>query len=367
MADGKMNRRDFMQTSAAAGVAATLTASKVMALTADEVEKQKKKTRSYNPDMEYRRLGKTGLWISACCIGGHWKRIDNEVPGIFKGRGWLSAGLDDPRFEKNRRDVISKCIESGMNYIDACTREECITYSKALAGRRDKMYLGFSWYQEEMRRPNFRTADALLGTLEKGMKAAKQEYVDVWRITLHERSSRHTEAEMDEAMKALDTARKQGKCRFCGVSTHDRPHIAKIVEQYNDVLQVVVTPYTADSRELPKHSMFDAVRKHDVGVFGIKPFASNSLFKGNSKQDNEHAKEDDERARLAIRYILHNPAITAPIPGLVNVHQVENVVAAVKERRAFAAEEQAKLKQATEEMWANLPPDYQWLKEWKHV
>ena len=29
--------------------------------------------------MEYRRLGKTGLWVSAVCLGGHWKRVDKVI------------------------------------------------------------------------------------------------------------------------------------------------------------------------------------------------------------------------------------------------------------------------------------------------
>ncbi len=29
---------------------------------------------NYNPAMEYRRLGKTNLMVSAVCMGGHWKR-----------------------------------------------------------------------------------------------------------------------------------------------------------------------------------------------------------------------------------------------------------------------------------------------------
>ena len=32
------------------------------------------KARSYNPGMKYRPLGKTNLMVSACCMGGHWKR-----------------------------------------------------------------------------------------------------------------------------------------------------------------------------------------------------------------------------------------------------------------------------------------------------
>ena len=38
---------------------------------------------------------------------------------------------------------------------------------------------------------------------------------------------------------------------------------------------------------------------------------------------------------MAIRYILCNPAITAPIPGLINAQQVDNVAVAVKERRSL--------------------------------
>ena len=55
-------------------------------------------------------------------------------------------------FQKNRADVVSRCIERGINYIDACVGCEVLAYAKALKGRRDKMYLGFSWYEGEMRR-----------------------------------------------------------------------------------------------------------------------------------------------------------------------------------------------------------------------
>ncbi len=140
-----------------------------------------------------------------------------------------------------------------------------------------------------------------------------------------------------------------------------------LVETYPDTIQVLVTPYTADSKELPKDSLFAAVRQHNVGILGIKPFASNSLFKGDSSPESPHAEEDSRRARMAIRYILGNPAITAPIPGMVSPEQVDNVVAAIKERRELDAAEKAELQQATREMWAKLPADYQWLKEWENV
>ncbi|MHC4117863.1 MAG: aldo/keto reductase [Planctomycetota bacterium] len=354
---GDLSRRDLMRTGAvaAAGLAVAGT------------QKACARTRSYNPEMKYRLLGRTGLWISSVCLGGHWKRVDKMVPGVFKERSWLSADLDSEGFRKNRRDVVTRCIERGINYIDACTKQEILAYSEALRGRRDSMYLGFSWYQEEMRREQYRTTEALLGTLDKGMREAKLDYVDVWRITMHEQSGRHTNSEVDEMMGALEKARKQGKCRLCGFSSHDRPHIKWMIETYPEVVQVVVTPYTAKSKVLPKDSVFEVIKKNGIGFFGIKPFAGTSLFKGDSSPDSPTRAEDDKLARMAIRYILCNPSITAPIPGLINPQQVDNVANAIMEPEELAKEEAKELEVAMDEAWNRLPGAYQWLKNWEYV
>ncbi len=114
-------------------------------------------------------------------------------------------------------------------------------------------------------------------------------------------------------------------------------------------------------------SLWYAMQKHDVGWFGIKPFASNSIFKGDSSPGNPHEEEDSKLARLTIRAILTNPVITAPIPGLITEEQVDNVAIAVAQRRALDVQEQAELNAATERAFANLPDHYQWLKNWEYV
>ncbi len=53
-----ITRREFVGAGACAVVAAQ---------TAPDAAK----TRSYNPDMEYRRLGRTGLMVSIVSLGGH--------------------------------------------------------------------------------------------------------------------------------------------------------------------------------------------------------------------------------------------------------------------------------------------------------
>jgi aryl-alcohol dehydrogenase-like predicted oxidoreductase len=379
---GDLTRRDLMRDGAvvAAGLAAGLGAAGCQTT---EVGKGVAKTRSYNPEMKYRPLGNTGLWISSVCLGGHWKRVDKMVPDVFRGKGWLNADLDDEGFKKNRRDVVTRCIERGINYIDACTKQEVLTYSEALRGRRDSMYLGFSWYQEEMRslsnqwheakkkgkpKPAGWITERLMAALDKGMREAKLDYVDLWRITMHEQSSRHTDAEVDEMMDALEKARKQGKCRMTGFSSHDRQHIKWMIETYPEVVQVVVTPYTAKSKVVTDETgLWASMKKNGIGWFGIKPFASNSLFKGDSSPDSPTREKDDKLARMAIRYILCNKAISAPIPGLINTHQVDNVANAVTEPEELTRKEAKELEVAMENAWANLPANYQWLKNWEYV
>jgi len=349
MSKSRIDRRDFVRTSAiaAAGVATGLGAAKSKA---PAPPANSSAILNFNENMEYRRLGKTGLMVSAVCFGGHWKRVN----------------VMRQDFDKNRYEVMSRCLEVGMNYVDACSRGEFVAYSKALKGRRDKMYLALSYCEKEVRSPEYRTADKLLENLDSLLKEGGQDHCDLWRITCHEPGGQHDFNTSCEIIAALEKAKQQGKARHIGISSHDHRWLKFMVEYFPQI-EVILFPYTAMSKALPKDSLFDAVKKCDVGVFGIKPFASNSLFSGDSSPNSPQAEEDDRKARLAIRHILCNPAITAPIPGLINPHQVDNVAKAVKERRELDEVEKAELSAAAEQMWANLPANYQWLKNWEYV
>lgn len=371
MARGRMTRREFVRDTAVAAVAVTAAAGMPAgAPAAAAAEADTSKIVNYNPNMEYRRCGKTNLMVSAVALGGHCKQIAKVLPPGINTKGIWGVHIDEPSFQQNRLDVVSRLIDVGMNWIDACTIEEVKAHNRALKGRRDKMYLACSWYEREMRNPAGRTAKALLEVLDWGMKDAALDYCDLWRIVMHEQSQNHSNAEVDEMMKALETAKKQGKTRFIGLSSHSRPHIQWMIETYSNVLDVIVTPYTAKTKEAPKDSLFAAIKKHDMGFFGIKPFASGSLFKAGGAPAGPDAEEDDRRARLAIRHILCNPVITAPIPGMITTHQVDNVALAVKEskeKKELTRAEFHELQAAMDTAWASLPHDYQWLKDWEHV
>jgi aryl-alcohol dehydrogenase-like predicted oxidoreductase len=367
MADNK-TRREFIRDTAAA--AAALTAGLTGAKSSDAAKNPKISTGkilNYNADMQYRRCGRTGLMVSAACLGGHWKRVVRIIGGN-EPEGWMTEKIKRKDFQKNRYDVVTRCIERGINYVDACCREEILAYAKALRGRRDKMYFGYSWHIRESRFEEWRPRKKLKEGLDDGLKEAGLDYVDLWRISLLVDSSQHNEAEVQEAVAALDWAKKTGRARFIGISSHDRPHIKKIIETYPEQMDVILTPYTAKTKmDTDESGLWATLKKYDVGWFGIKPFASNSVFKGDSSPNSPHFEEDNKIARLAIRYILCNPAITAPIPGMISVQQVDNVCRAVKERRELDLKEKAVLNDAMERAWANLPANYQWLKDWEYV
>jgi predicted aldo/keto reductase-like oxidoreductase len=368
MSENKLSRRKFIceSAAAAAGVAVALTATP--AVSAGNPEKaDTSKILNYNADMEYRRCGKTGLMLSAVALGGHWKRLHSLIGGKAP-EGWMMMGIERPDFQKNRAEVVTRCIERGINYVDACCGEEILAYAKAVKGRRDKMYFGYSWHVKESRFPEWRSAAKLKQGLDEGMKEAGLEYVDLWRISLLTESTQHNDAELDAVAEALDWAKKSGRSRFIGVSSHDRPHLKKMLDKYPTQMEVVLTPYTAKTKVVEdKEGLWAAIKKADAGWLGIKPFASNSIFQGDSTPGNPHFEADNRLARLVLRAILCNPAITAPMAGMIDEGQVDNVALAVKERRELDREEKAEVDRVMDRAMANLPAGYEWLKNWQYV
>ena len=102
-----INRRGFLRTTAVTtgGLAAGLGGNFLArAEDADTISK----TRSYFADMDYRRLGGTGLWVSAVCLGGHWKRVPEVIGHKISAVNKPAPGPGLDALLKNRDQVVCR-------------------------------------------------------------------------------------------------------------------------------------------------------------------------------------------------------------------------------------------------------------------
>jgi aryl-alcohol dehydrogenase-like predicted oxidoreductase len=314
--------------------------------------------------MEYRKLGRTGLSLSAVALGGHWKRLAAALGRPFEGSGYDERDYENircPDFLRNRDQLLSRAIELGVNYIDACAPAEILAYAKLLQGRRDRMYFGYSWHTREPRCPEWRTARRLVEGLELGLREAGRDSIDLWRISLpvDGLTDADERRRVEEAVvEGLALAKRRGLARFTGVSSHDRPWLEFFLSRFPAEVEVVLFPYTAGSAERSQGSLFEAIRKHATGAIAIKPFADAALFRG------DDAEADNRRARLALRHILAEPALTAVLPGLASVEQLDNCSRGAADGCELDEAERAELAWAAAGMWDRAPA---WLREWRWV
>ena len=156
-------------------------------------------------------------------------------------------------------------------------------------------------------------------------------------------------------IEAFQKIHQAGKARHFGISTHTRPWMQHVVEKFPEV-EMVIFPCTARTREkgtpptaanveegnMPtawtsdqSKSIFQTVREKNVGLVTIKPFIGGQLFPPLGKEGPAPGvgnKQENELARLTLQCILTNDAITATVPGMDTVYQVENAARASYKR-----------------------------------
>jgi predicted aldo/keto reductase-like oxidoreductase len=189
---------------------------------------------------------------------------------------------------------------------------------------------------------------------------------------------------MIEAFRKLH---KAGKVLHLGISSHSRPWTQHVIEKYPQV-EMFIFPCTAKTREKGKppvannieernpgvgpaaKSVFQSLRDNDVGLITIKPFFGGRLLKTYDKiKTGPGNKEDNDLVRLTLQCILNlNDVITAVIPGLSTVYEVENAAMASYTRPLGQnAADKEWLERMTDEHWAVLPQEYAWLRDWEVV
>ena len=297
MAD-RLTRRQFVRhsTLTAAALAAGLAATRTV-LAGNPAGEDTSQILNYSEQMEYRKCGKTGLLVSAIALGGHWKRVVKVIGGT-EPEGWMTMDIDREDFQRNRREIVSHCIDRGINYVDACCREEILAYAKARSP--DDATRCTSGTRGTSRRAGSRNGGPANDCRMDWTKACARRAWSMWTsaFSLLTDSPPAFAGGAGRCGGRARLGQKSGPHTFIGVSSHDRPHLKQLIEAYPDQVEVVLTPYTAKTKVVTdEDSLWASIQKHNVGWFGIKPFAGNSLFKGDSATDSPTAKADNEIAQ----------------------------------------------------------------------
>jgi len=270
-----------------------------------------------------RRLGRTGLEVTALSMGGAGVGRDNVS--------------DDEAIE-----AVHRAIELGMNYLDtaplygACESERRIGLALA-GGWREKIYLATKIGTHPEWRGDF-SASTTRRSVENSMRLLDTDYLDVCLV--HDPDSMDPVIAKGGAFEELQRMRDEGMLRFIGlgVREHEFHHIA--IE--TGVVDVILTflDYTLLSQTAAE-SLLPFAAKHDIGVINGSPIAM-GLLSGVEPDATTQPPEGEQAHRLwqwaaennqnllnlAIQFCLRQPLIHMSLTGSKDAAEVEQNFAA---------------------------------------
>lgn len=204
------------------------------------------------------KLGKTDIEVSRLCFGSL-----TMTP--------FQANLS----EKEGAYLIEYAYDRGINFLDTAEIYENYNYIKrALKGIRRQDYCIATKtyaYTEEMAHES----------LELALKELDTDYIDLF--LLHEQESIHTVRGHFEAIEYFMKAKKQGKIRAIGISTHRIEGVlaAKEVEEI-EVVHPIVNKLGIGIQDGDINAMLKAIEdiaKLGKGIYGMKPLGGGHLIK----------------------------------------------------------------------------------------
>ncbi|MHC4180167.1 MAG: aldo/keto reductase [Planctomycetota bacterium] len=338
-----ITRREFHKAGSLA-VAGALTGAAGDAFAAERKAEPKmdpKRVRGYNEKMGYRRLGKTNLWISEISLGGHCPQIP-QTPNPLEAPGPIV---------ENRKKVLTRAHELGINFIDTDMAKECRIYGQALheLKLRDQFYISHdSWatgFPEERRKDGESRKQHWLRLVDNRLRDYHTDHLDFWRPV--------SCMELDEMVEAFEVMHSAGKVRFLAVSNHDPEKVKTVAAHPSGVISMVLFPYFVMTKET-ETGVLAACKKQDMGVVAIKPLSAGFLATEGSVK---HLKK-----------VLSTPNLSAAIPGVKNVEQLEeNVQASYTRDVALTEKELQELAFEARDLFDRLPRRYQWLRRWEYV
>jgi L-glyceraldehyde 3-phosphate reductase len=326
----------------------------------------------YDGRMPYRAVGRSGL----------------KLPAISLGL-WHNFGDDTP-FDR-QRSILRRAFELGVTHFDLANNYGP-PYGSAETNFGRHLREDFRPYRDELVISSKAGWDMwpgpygdlggrkyLLSSLDQSLQRMGLDYVDIFYHHHYDPST-----PVEESMQALDTAVRQGKALYVGISSYsgERTREAVAIARELKTPLVIHQPSYSMLNRWIEEDLLDAVGDTGLGVIAFSPLAQGMLTDKylNGVPEGSRASQDkslstdlltDQNlthiralndlaagrgqtlAQLALAWVLRDERVTSALIGASSVKQLEDSVGAVRNLR-FTADELADIDRYATEGGINL-------------
>ena len=249
------------------------------------------KALSSGPELRYKVLGKTGL----------------KVTSVGFGCMVTSDG-----------SVVERAADMGITYFDTARNYQSGNNERmvgaALKKKRKDLVLST--------KTEGRTKEEALEQLDTSLKELGTDFVDIWYLHAKTKPEDVTEG----LLEAQQIAKKAGKIRFAGVSTHSGqkeliPYLAK-----NPNVDVILTQYNF-SMEPFMNEVIDLAAKAGKGVVAMKIMAGGFRRPQPGNLTQEKLKRDGAML-AALKWVVRNANVHTTVPSMTDMDQLDENIKA---------------------------------------
>ncbi len=289
--------------------------------------------------MDHAHLGRSGLSVSRLCLG--------------------TMNFGPETTEADSHAIMDRALDVGINFLDTANvygwkQGEGITeqiigrWFAGGEGRRDKTVIATKLYGSMSDWPNdtFLSARNIRRACDASLQRLQTDHIDLYQMHHVDRST-----PWDEIWEAFEVLRTQGKVLYFGSSNHAGWHIVKAMEtarrRGQSGLVSEQSIYNLLKREV-ELEVLPACEDYGVGLIPWSPLHG-GLLGGIIRKTDEGKRRLEGRAKdaleqhrpaiqqwenfcdelgnppgdVALAWLLHQPAVTAPIIGPRTLEQLE--------------------------------------------
>ncbi|MFD8521208.1 L-glyceraldehyde 3-phosphate reductase [Streptomyces capillispiralis] len=317
----------------------------------------------YDGTMRYRRTGRSGLDLPLLSLG-YWHNFGDDRP-----------------FE-TQREIALRAFDLGITHHDLANNygppygSAEINFGRLmrqdLAPYRDELVVSTKAGWDMWPGPYGQGGGSrkyLLASLDQSLKRMGLEYVDIFYSHRLDATT-----PLEETMGALDTAVRQGKALYVGISSYDAERTreaAAILRDLGTPLLIHQPSYSMLNRWIETEGLLDVAQEEGFGVIGFTALAQGLLtgryldgVPGDSRAaagksfdpawltedmrgrlcalNGIAARRGQSLAQMALAWALRDPRVTSLVIGASRTEQLEQNVAAL-ENLDFTAEELAEI------------------------